>query len=613
MKLLFIHADYMQYEAREPTKYAEGILDEAKKGRMDEVLVAFTAVEKQDEKNVEGSVEAAVREIVEVTQKVQTHNVMLYAYAHLSPSLANPEKALEILKEIEIKLKDEGLRVHRSPFGWYKSFKIACKGHPLSELSRSVELEEVAVTREEIVEQIESEYFVLTPEGEEYKFDPENFDELEVLEKYPTLKAFIMAEEVKGQPKGEPPSIKAMQRLEMVDYEEASDSGHFKLYPKGDLFFELLADWTTYVATEKIGAIKIDTPIMYDWSLPDIRGQTASFHERHYTLETEDGKEFVLRFAGDFGLFRMMKNVTMSYRQLPIRVYEFSKSFRYEQRGELSGLKRLRAFHMPDIHCFTKDLEQGWEEFQFIHRNYSDHADGTGVEWTIGFRIVKEFYEENKDKIVEMLKYSKRPALIETLSGAKHYWVVKNELQAIDSVGGNCQLGTVQLDVDDAERYGITYFDEKGEAKGCIINHSSIGSIERWIYAILEEALKKEKPELPLWLAPTQIRFIPVGDEFTDECVKLAESMHARVDVDDRDISVSKKIREAEREWINMIIVYGQKERDSDKLPVRLRSGELKEQTLEQIQKTVEMELKHRPFRKLTLPMLLSKRIIFRG
>jgi len=404
-----------------------------------------------------------------------------------------------------------------------------------------------------------------------------------------------------------------MQRLELIDYEEATDSGHFKLYPKGDLIFELLADWATYVATEKIGAIKIDTPIMYDWSLPDIRGQTASFHERHYTLETEDGKEFVLRFAGDFGLFRTMKNATVSYKQLPLRVYEFSKSFRYEQRGELSGLKRLRAFHMPDIHCFAKDLEEGWEEFQFIHRNYSDHADGTGVEWALGFRIVKEFYEENKDKIIEMLKYSKRPALIETLSGAKHYWVVKNELQAMDSVGGNCQLGTVQLDVDDAERYGITYFDENGESKGCIINHSSIGSIERWIYAILEEALKKEKPELPLWLAPTQVRFIPVGAEFVDDCVKLAKSLDARADVDDRDDSVSKKIRDAEREWINMIIVFGQKEKEGNKLPVRFRSGEVKEMALDDIQRTIETELKHRPFRKLTLPMLLSKRIIFRG
>ncbi|MFQ6061273.1 MAG: His/Gly/Thr/Pro-type tRNA ligase C-terminal domain-containing protein, partial [Thermoplasmata archaeon] len=184
---------------------------------------------------------------------------------------------------------------------------------------------------------------------------------------------------------------------------------------------------------------------------------------------------------------------------------------------------------------------------------------------------------------------------------------------AIDSVGGNCQLGTVQLDVEDAERYGITYFDENGEARGCIINHSSIGSIERWIYAILEEALKKEKPELPFWLSPTQIRFIPVREEFLDECVRLAESLNARVDVDDRESTVSKKIRDAEREWINMIVVYGQKEREGDRLPVRMRSGKVRHMTLDEIRETVERELGGRPFRRLTLPMLLSRRITFRG
>ena len=174
-------------------------------------------------------------------------------------------------------------------------------------------------------------------------------------------------------------------------------------------------------------------------------------------------------------------------------------------------------------------------------------------------------------------------------------------------------MGTVQLDVEDAERYGITYYDEKGEAKGCIINHSSIGSIERWIYAILEEALKKEKPELPLWLAPTQIRFVPVGQEFVEDCAELASSLNARVDVDDRNDSVGRKIREAEREWVNMIIVYGQKEKDGDTLPVRLRSGEVKDLPLDEIQKIVEMELRNRPYEELPLPMLLSKRIVFRG
>ena len=109
---------------------------------------------------------------------------------------------------------------------------------------------------------------------------------------------------------------------------------------------------------------------------------------------------------------------------------------------------------------------------------------------------------ENKPFIVKLLKLVKRPALIELLPERKHYWVLKHEFQVIDSVGGNAQLATVQLDMEDSERYGIRYVDEKGEKKGCIILHSSMGSIERWMYALLEEAAKAQKagkaPSLPL-------------------------------------------------------------------------------------------------------------------
>ena len=338
-----------------------------------------------------------------------------------------------------------------------------------------------------------------------------------------------------------------------------------------------------------------------------------SFHERHYTLKTEENREFVLRFAGDFGLFRMMKDATVSYRSLPLRIYEFSKSFRLEQRGELTGLKRLRAFHMPDVHCFVKDIDSGWEEYMHLYKHYSDLADATGVEYAVAFRIVDEFYEKYKQNIVELLRYSKRPALIEVLSEMKHYWAVKHEFNGIDSTGGALQLSTVQLDVADAERYGIVYVDEDGKRKGCIICHSSIGSIERWMYVLLEEALKQQKPSFPFWLAPTQIRLIPVGESFQKDCEDILSAIDARVDIDDTDDSVGKKIRNAEREWINMIIVVGEKERSSGQFPVRLRSGEMKVMSLDQLREEVGRLLEGYPRAPLPLPKLLSKRPIFRG
>ncbi len=612
MRVLLIHADRFEYEVKEPTKMAEPMPDgQPKKHGFKEALVAFSTIESSDE-DAEAIAEVASADLAEVFSKVKAERLVLYPYAHLSSDLASPELAVRVLKAVEAAVAGKGIEVHRSPFGWYKAFEIKCKGHPLSELSREFAAKK-KVTREEVVEKISKSYLILTPEGEEHPIDLENPDSLKVLDKYPSLKSFVLSEEI-GRTEGkEPPSIKAMQKLEMVDYEEASDRGHFRMFPKGHLVFSLLEKWAEQIAVERIGAIQIDTPILYDWSLPDIRSQGMSFHERHYTLKTEEKREFVLRFAGDFGLFRMMKGATLSYRNLPLRIYEFSKSFRLEQRGELTGLKRLRAFHMPDVHCFTKDLEDGWKEYILLYRNYSDLADATGVEYAVAFRIVKEFYDKYKQNLIELLRYSKKPALIEVLSEMKHYWAVKHEFQAIDAVGGAAQLSTVQLDVEDAERYGIVYTDADGKKKGCIICHSSIGSIERWIYALLEEALKHDKPALPFWLSPTEVRLVPVGAEFIPDCERMADSLDARVDIDDTDDKVGKKIRNAEMEWINMIVVVGEKERTSGMLPVRLRNGEQKMMTLQQLKDEVERLTKGYPKARLPLPRLLSKRPAFRG
>jgi threonyl-tRNA synthetase len=612
MRALLIHADRFEYESKSPTKMAEELPeDHAKKQTFQEALVVFSTVEPSDE-DVAVIAENVASDVVDVCGKVEAERIVLYPYAHLSPRLAAPGLAVDVLKAIEEAIRSKGAEVHRAPFGWYKAFEIRCKGHPLSELSREYTSEK-KVTRVEVVEKISSSHLILMPDGREIPVDMENVESLSVLDDGHPLKKFILSEEM-GMSKGvEPPSIKAMQRLELFDYEEASDRGHFRLYPKGHLIFKLLERWAEQIAVERIGAMQIDTPILYDWSQPDIRSQGMSFHERHYTIKTEENKEFVLRFAGDFGLFRMMKDATLSYRNLPLRIYEFSKSFRLEQRGELTGLKRLRAFHMPDVHCFDRDIEEGWKEYMHLYRNYSDLADATGVEYAVAFRIVREFYDKYKQNIVELLKYSDRPALIEVLSEMKHYWAVKHEFNGLDSTGGAVQLSTVQLDVADAERYGIVFVDEDGKKKGCIICHSSIGSIERWVYVLLEEALKQKKPSFPFWLSPTQVRLVPVSESFLPDCESLIKELSARVDIDDTDDSVGKKIRNAEREWVNMIIVIGDKERSSGQYPVRLRSGDMKVMTKEQLADEIRGLSEGYPSARLPLPVMLSKRPVFRG
>jgi threonyl-tRNA synthetase len=470
--------------------------------------------------------------------------------------------------------------------------------------------------RDDISSGIKSRSIIIMPDGQEIELNLADENQVkEILNQVgdDELSAYVQAEELKGQNRGEPPSIKAMVQQGFVDYEPSSDSGHFRLYPKGHLIFELLKDWAQEIALNRLQAMQIDSPLIYNWKDPEIREQAGSFHENHYQVRipNEPDKEFILRFAGDFGLFKIMKSAQFSYKSLPLRVYEFSKSFRYERSGSLSGLKRLRAFHMPDIHCFCADVNQGWNEYQELYRKYSDLAESIGVKYAICFRIVDSFYDDYKEKIVELLNYSKKPGFIEILSKMKHYWAVKHEFQAIDSVGGNVQLSTVQLDVKDADVYGIRYANRDGQRKGCIICHSSIGSIERWMYAILEDAFKKEKPELPLWLSPTQLRLLPISDKFVDYCSNLHFDK-IRVDIDDSDEPIGKKIARANKEWIPYVAVIGKDELINDTLNVNERSSGTREQlSKEQLETKIRLLCEQLPFRQLSLPKLLSRRITF--
>lgn len=474
--------------------------------------------------------------------------------------------------------------------------------------------------REEIAAKIEHRFLILKEDGEELPIDLERFGQDEnIRANFPELAKLVNFEVLGKKPGTPPPSIQLMRRLELIDYEPASDSGHFRFYPNGALILKLLEDWAEEIAINRFGAMQIETPILYDWNHSAIRSQAESFHERHYMVHVpyHPEKEFVLRFAGDFGLFCMVSNSQISYRHLPLRIYEYSKSYRYERSGELIGLRRLRGFSMPDIHSFCADITQSWEEYKELYRNYSDLANAAKVEYAIVFRVVENFFQMYKEQILSMLQYSGKPALIELLSGMKHYWVIKHEFQGLDSVGGACQVATVQLDIKDAERYGIVFTNKDGKKQGCVICHSSIGALERWIYLVLEAAQKEAIPQLPLWLSPCQVRVVPVSAQFNESAIIIATKLREsfiRAEVDDRSETVGNRVRLAETDWIPYVLVMGQKEEKSSILSVKKRGIKDPIPTnLNNLIEEVRSATKIMPFRQSTLPILISRRPIFYG
>jgi threonyl-tRNA synthetase len=467
-----------------------------------------------------------------------------------------------------------------------------------------------------------TKYLLIDSKGKEEPLDLDDIGSHKAIKG--ELRTFIETEELGRKAKGEPPHIRVMRQLELIDYEPASDVGHFRFYPKGAFLKELLEEYVHKVAVDLIGAMRIETPLMYRLSQKDIAEQAAKFLERDYRIKLSKDKEFLLRFAGDFGLFSIMKTVQMSQRQLPIRIFELSPSFRLEKRGECVGLRRLRAFTMPDIHCFCADYEQGKEEFARITKFYDQLIRGLGINYLLVFRMVEEYYDQTRDLLIGLARDLNKTILVELMPEMSHYWNVKNEFQFVDAAEGSGQLCTVQLDVTDAERYGITYVNDSGEDVGCIIVHTSIGSVERLVYGILENAIKNQQkgkmPMLPLWLSPVQAVVVPIADRHITQAEAIVAQLreqNVRAVIDDRGKTVGWKIRNAGTQWIPFVAVIGDKELENNSLTVTIRSESAENKphsepmSVSALAKAIGEETKGKPFRQLSMPIRISMWPIF--
>ncbi len=645
MKILTIHADFIEFEAKKKAlKQAADVSRE--KQRVEECLVVLSAVEKRDEENLSAVTERYVQEIKNIAQQVNAKNIVLYPYAHLSSALSSPAKAEQLLLQAEELLKKAKYKVTRAPFGWYKSFTVSCKGHPLSELSREFTVEKnedgegitakTGPAKESVSEAVKAEeklishWHIIAADGtlQEISYDKSSkafkgFD----FGKYPGLKklaAYEMAKDRKVHE--EPPHVKLMKKLELVDYEPGSDPGNLRFYPKGRLIKGLIERWVTQKVKE-YGGMEMESPIMYDYEHPSLKSYLNRFPARQYTIQTPNKKVF-LRFSACFGQFLQLHDAQISYKQLPVWLYELTHySFRVEQHGELTGLRRLRAFTMPDCHALVADEEQAKSEMLRRFQLAKEVQEGIGftipADLELAIRVTRDFWEKNKEFVASLVQKWGKPALLELWDKQFFYFCMKYEWNFVDALDKATALNTDQIDVENAQRYGITYVDESGSKKFPLILHlSPSGAVERVMYALLERAAMQEKageaPSLPLWLAPTQIRLIPVSVErHLELCRKLQQEFseqQIRADIDDRVESVGKRIREAELEWVPYTLVVGDEEMKGNKLKVRIRGKkEAVPMPLNELIAKVREKVTGKPYEPLPLPVMMSRRVSFKG
>ena len=632
MKLLLIHSNNFKWQAKEKALKDVAELQEKVFSIAESILVCFSAVEKQDESSPDKVAQNAYASIKSAAEEIKEKNVMVYPFVHLSEQPSSPRVAQKVLNKVyDLFSADEGFSAYKAPFGYYKAFDLSNKGHPLAERSQVITIssseakkeadksDEVSDKEDLTALQAEStarSYFkILTQKGElfdvkEYKFRKKE-DKLKIFTNYE-----INKDRTSPEP---PPHIALMRKLELTDYEPGTDPGNFRFPPRGFIVKESIQERVKQFIVD-YGAHVVTTPNFYDFEHPALKKYLNRFPARQYVVES-GSKNYFMRFSACFGQFLTLSQSTISFKNLPVKVYELANSYRREQSGEISGLRRLRGFTMPDMHSVTSDIPMAQQTFREQYELCVDMMKDFELDYEVAFRVQEDFFAEHKDWILDMIKLSGKNALLELFKERYAYFILKFEFNFVDSQNKAAALSTVQIDVENGERFQIKYVDEQGKENFPYILHCSIsGSVERDIYALLENAsdamAKGEIGKLPFWLSPVHVRILPVGEKHLEFSLDLANQLKEadiRVEIDDRlSERIGKRIRASEKLWIPFTLVVGDKEVSGENLSVRKR-GEKADASFSVDELVTEITglLKGYPKVPLAFPSLVSKQVIF--
>lgn len=536
MKILLTHSDFIEYEAKKKAvpQAEEGI--EEGKIRIEECLVVFTSAEEGDDDSV---VSKTIREIGDVAKQVEADKIVIYPFVHLSQKPAKAGTALKIVKKIAAGL-ESNYKVYRAPFGWYKSFTLKCKGHPLSELSREIK-----------------------PGDEEIKRKKEKIEK-------PAAPA--PAEEAKELA---PNDHRILGRqLDLYSFHEYAPGMVF-FHPKGMLVRNALLDFWRK-EHYKAGYSEINTPQVMNQKIWETSGHWDHYKENMFFTDIEDN-DFALKPMNCPGAILVFKSATRSYKELPLRLAELGIVHRNELSGVLSGLFRLRAFTQDDAHIFVAPEQLESEILRVvdlvghIYRKFGFdyHVElSTRPENAMGSKHVWDMAENALEDALKQkgMNYKLNP-------GEGAFYGPKIDFHIKDSLGRTWQCATMQIDFTMPERFDISYVGEDNRPHHPVIIHRVIyGSIERFIGILVEHY----NGAFPVWLAPVQVRVI----SFTDRNIGAVKNITAalgeaglRVDTDLRTATVDYKIRESQIQKLPYTIVIGDKEEKNNTLAVRNRDG----------------------------------------
>ncbi|MGI6591550.1 MAG: threonine--tRNA ligase [Eggerthellaceae bacterium] len=349
---------------------------------------------------------------------------------------------------------------------------------------------------------------------------------------------------------------------------------------------------------EEYGYDQVDTPIILSRSLWETSGHWDHYKENMYTT-TIDDEEFAVKPMNCPGACLIYKSKPRSYRDLPLKLAEAGKDHRHELKGALHGLFRVRAFTQDDAHLFVRPdqitdlvvetaqlITSYYKQFGFPYKvelsTRPEDSMGSDEDWALA-----------EDGLRAALKAMDVDYTLNEGDGA--FYGPKIDFHLQDCLGRTWQCGTIQLDFQLPQNFELEYTDKDGTKKRPIMIHrAGFGSFERFIGMLTEQYAGK----FPTWLAPCQVKVLPVSEKHRDYAHSVADRLRAagvRVVVDERDEKIGYKIREARGiDRVPYMLILGQKEEEAANISVRDRSNETIQRSLDEFIADITAEIKER-------------------
>jgi threonyl-tRNA synthetase len=365
------------------------------------------------------------------------------------------------------------------------------------------------------------------------------------------------------------------RELDLFSFHPLAPASPF-FHPKGAALYNALLDYLRGEYRRR-GYDEVITPQIFDAELFHISGHYDNYKENMYFTEIDE-REFGVKPMNCPGHHLLYKERLWSYRELPVRFADFGRLHRYERSGVTAGLTRVRTFSQDDAHIYAPidAIEPEIVSFvKFLDAVYSAFGF-TEVEISFGTRPDKRIgSDENWDKaeaaLASALAKLGRAHVVTPKDG--NFYGPKIDFLVRDAIGRAWQLGTMQVDFAQPERFDLTYIGEDGKPHRPVVLHRAIlGSVERFLGILIEHTAGN----FPFWVAPVHAVVLPISDRFADRAREIAIGLRAeglRVEVDDRNEKLGARIRKAELQKVPAMLVIGEKEAVAQTVSVRLRHG----------------------------------------